>query len=89
MAEELLDSWRERVLPELQRLGALDFRVAEDGSTATLELKRDSVVTSITAWSTGMLEFASSATEVVTEQRHARSAAHALLDDWLAQLNRQ
>ena len=94
-AVELLDGWRERVLPDLERLGALDFRSTEDGFKATLQLKRAAVVVSITAWSTGMLELIALATdgvnpdpEVVTEQRDARNNAEALLDEWLQHLRR-
>jgi hypothetical protein len=95
-AAELLGSWSDRALPDLERLGVLDLREAEDGSKATLQLKGDAIAASITAWSTGMLELISLATdggpstdpEVITEQRHARSQAVAVLDDWLRQLRR-
>jgi hypothetical protein len=85
-AVELLGSWRDRVQPELERLGALDFRADEDGSKATLELKGGAVVASITAWSTGMLELISSEPDVITEQRDSRALADAVLDGWLTRL---
>ena len=85
---ELLGDWRERARPELETLGGFDLTVTEDGWKATLALKRGSVVTSITAWSTGMIELVSSGgdPEVVTEQRDSRSAADSLLDEWLRRL---
>jgi hypothetical protein len=95
-APELLSSWSNQTLPDLERLGVVDFREAEDGSKAILQLKGDALVASITAWSTGMLELISRATdggpstdpEVITEQRHARGQAVAVLDDWLQRLLR-
>jgi hypothetical protein len=92
--DELLGGWRDRVRPDLERLGAVELRAAEDGWKATLEVKSSSRVASITAWSTGMLELISLAIdqgrasdpEVITEQRESLGRAGALLDEWLQRL---